>query len=224
MIALGIKFDGIHSFHDLDLYLSKDGVQIPPAPPKTNYIDLSGGHGSLDLTESHGEVKYGDREGCKFTFTMNPAGDLSDSAFEAKKTEVSNALNGKLFKKITLDKDPYYYYTGRCTVSEYLSDKRHRRIVVTAKLQPYKQKQSKTVATYALTSEEQTVVLTNKKKSVVPEITCTDDNTKVVFGSGEFMLSAGTHKILDVCLTEGHNILKVSGSGTITFTYQEAEL
>ena len=221
MIDRGISFNGIHSYYDLDLILSK--VEIPPAIPKTNYIDIPGGDGSLDLTEAHGEVKYEDRE-CQFMFTMNPAGDLSDSAFEAKKTEVSNVLNGVLFDRITLDKDSDHYYTGRCAVSEYLSNKRLRQFVVSAIVKPYKKKQSKTVATFTLTAAEQTVVLLNGRKSVVPEITCTDDNTKIVFGEGEFMLNAGTHKILNICFTERKNILKLSGSGTIKFVYQESEL
>lgn len=220
MISKGIKFNDIHSYDDLNLILSK--AEISPAPPKENFINIPGGDGSLDQTESLGEVKYGDRSGA-FTFTMNPADDLSDSAFEEKKTEVSNALNG-LACKITLDKDTDFYYEGRCKVSEYLSDRRLRQIVVTAILKPYKLKQNETVATFALTSGEQTVTLTNGRKSVVPEITCSDDNVVVQFKNDMYTLSAGTHKILDIRFTERMNILKLSGTGTITFTYQEAEL
>ena len=220
MISKGIKFNDIHSYDDLNLILSK--AVISPATPKENFIDIPGGDGSLDLTESLGEVKYGDRNGT-FTFTMNPADDLSDSAFEEKKTEVSNALNG-LACKITLDKDAGFYYEGRCKVSEYLSDRRLRQIVVTAILKPYKMKKNETVATYVLTAGEQTVTLTNGRKSVVPEITCTDDNVVVQFGNDTHTLGAGTHKILDICFTERKNVLKLSGTGTITFTYQEAEL
>lgn len=222
MIARGINFDNIHSYYDLNLVLSK--VEIPPAVPKEEYIDLPGGDGSLDLTETHGEVKYKDREGCKFTFTMNPASDLSDIAFEEKKAEVSNALNGKLFEKITLDKDPDFYYQGRCKVDQYLSDKRIRQIVVSAKLKPYKLKQNKTVLSLPLTSTAQTVNVENSRKTVVPKITCTADNTKIIFGSVEKMLSAGTHEELDFQLKEGDNIFTVSGSGTVSFEYQEGVL
>lgn len=136
----GITFGEIHSYRDLNLILSK--VEIAPAKPKTNYIDIPGGDGSVDLTEAHGEVKYYDRE-CKFTFSMNPSGDLSEAAWEAKKTEVSNALNGNKFK-ITLDKDAEFYYLGRCEVNEYLSNKRLRQIVVAATVEPYKYKQEET--------------------------------------------------------------------------------
>lgn len=221
MIERGIRFDDIHSYYDLNLFLS--GSKISPAIPKTNYIDLAGGDGSLDLTEANGEVKYNDRD-CEFTFTMNPSSGLTDEDFEAKKTEVSNALNGKMFKKITLDKDSEYYYTGRLSVNEYLSDRRLRQFVVTGKLKPYKHKQNETIATYTLTETEKTVNLKNGRKTVVPEITCSDDNTKVVFGSIEILMNAGTHKYLDIQFKEGSNILKLSGSGSITFKWQEGDL
>lgn len=220
MIDKGIRFDNIHSYHDLNLILSK--AEIPPAQPKTTYIDIPGGDGSVDLTEANGEVKFNNRE-CQFTFTMNPSGDLSEAAWEEKKTEVSNALNGREFK-ITLDKDDRYYYLGRCSVDEYLSDKRIRQIVITAMVKPYKLKQNETVLNYTLSEEEQTVTAMNGRMSVVPEITCTDDNTKIVFGTIETVLSKGTYKVLDFQFKEGANVLKVTGSGTVTFKYREGEL
>ena len=221
MIETGVFFGNIHSFYDLNLILS--GVLIPPATPKTNYVDVPGADGAVDLTEALGEVKYNDRDGCKFTFSMNPADDLSEAAWEAKKTEVSNLLNGRKFN-ITLDKDPDYYYTGRITVSEYLSNRRHRQIVVTGRLSPWKWKQNKTVVTHNLTAGENTVILRNGRKSVVPVIECTDHNTVVVFGDFTKTMSAGTHKFLDICFKEGNNTLKLSGTGSVTITYQEGEL
>ena len=109
MIEKGVLFGNIHSFYDLNLILS--AVDIPPAKPKTSYVDVPGADGDVDLTEAHGEVKYSDRE-ITFTFTMNPAGDLSESAWTEKKTEVSNELNGRSMK-ITLDKDDEFYWLGK---------------------------------------------------------------------------------------------------------------
>lgn len=141
MIETGISFGNIHSFRDLDLILSD--VVIPPASPKQTFVDIPGADGSVDLTEAHGEVKYSDRTGAKFTFYMNPAGDLSEDAWEAKKTEISNLLNGQRCD-ITLDKDPGYYWQGRCTVSDHASSKKLRKFVVGARLAPYKLKQDVT--------------------------------------------------------------------------------
>lgn len=137
MIETGMSFGDIHSFRDLDLILSS--VEIPPAKPKENFVDIPGADGSIDMTEALGEVKYSDRTGAKFTFYMNPAGDLSEDAWEAKKKEISNSLNG-LRCNITLDKDPDYYWQGRCTVNEHASNKKLRKFVVGARLAPYKLK------------------------------------------------------------------------------------
>jgi hypothetical protein len=66
--------------------------------------------------------------------------------------------------------------------------------------------------------------LENSRKSVVPSITCTNDNTVVVFNGGTYNLSAGSHRILDILFVEGNNLVTVSGSGTVTFEFQEGDL
>ena len=213
----GIRFGDIHSFDELNLVLAP--FTPSPAIPKTNYIEIAGADGSLDLTEAHGEVKYKDRE-FKFSFTVNPS---DAKTFDEKVTEVSNALNGKKCK-ITFDRDSDYYWIGRCIVDEYAQDRNLKQISVKATVKPYKLKQSETIATYTLSSTEKTVTLTNGRKSVVPEITCTNNNTVLVFGDITKTIGAGTHKFLDIQFKQGANVLKMSGSGTITFKYQEAEL
>ena len=217
MIETGVSFNEIHSFFDLNLVLSK--VDIPPAKPKTTFIDVPGADGTVDLTEAHGEVKYSDRE-CSFTFTMLPT---DSSTWEEKKTEVGNMLNGKVFN-ITLDKDDEYYYTGRCELKSFSENKKIRQIVVTAKVKPYKFKQNVTVMKYALSSTPKNVILMNGRKTVSPVIECTNDNTVIAFGGATFNLNAGKHKILDIQLVEGNNTVTVSGTGTVTFTYQEGDM
>lgn len=216
-INKGIFFDEIHSYFDLNLILAP--FVLVPAEPKENYIDINGGDGSLDLTEGLGEVKYKDRT-FEFTFSVNPSDNMT---FDEKVSQVSNALNGKKCK-ITLDRDSDYYWEGRCKVDKYAQNKALKQVSIKATVRPYKLKQSATVVSYELTTTEKTITLKNGRKSVVPEITCTDGNTIVYFGDDTYTLSAGTHKILDIYLKEGNNILKVSGSGTISFKYQEAEL
>lgn len=219
MIEKGVLFNDIHSFFDLDLILSS--VEISPATPKETYIDIPGADGSLDLTEAHGEVKYADRT-VKMVFTMNPGSDLSESAWEAKKTEVSNALNGTACH-ITFDKDPDYYWQGRCRLDSYTTNKRLRQFVVVATVRPYKWKQQETVASYNLYSTAQTVKIKNARKSVCPVIECSD-SVKIVFNGSTFNYSAGTHKNLDIRFVEGNNQLTISGTGTVTFTYREGDL
>lgn len=220
MIETGILFGKIHSFYDLNLILS--AVDIPPAIPKTAYIDIPGGDGSVDLTEAHGEVKYNDRD-CKFTFTMNPAGNLSERAWEEKKTEVSNALNGKVFQ-IVLDKDDSYYYEGRCEVSEYLSNKRVRQFVVTAKVKPYKMKRDITIIGYNLTADGIEINIKNGRKTAIPEIVVESENATIEIGTTTFVFESGTFKTADIQLKEGYNKMTLYGSGSVTFRFREGEL
>lgn len=219
MIETGVSFDEIHSYRDLNLILSR--VEVSPAAPKTNYVNIPGADGSLDLSEALGEVKFSDRA-IKLTFTMNP-GDLSEAAWEAKKTQVSNRING-LACKITLDKDPGYYWQGRATVDEYQSAKRLRQFVVSAVVRPYKLKKEVTVVSTAISSTGKAVTLKNSRRPVFPTVSCTNDNTKVIFGGSTFIFGKGDHKDLGIRLKDGYNQVTVSGSGTVTFTYQEADL
>jgi hypothetical protein len=220
MIETGVLFNNIHSFFDLNLILSV--VEITPAIPKTVYVDIPGADGALDLTEANGEVKYSDRT-FKFTFTMNPAFDLSERAWEEKKTEVSNRLNG-LACRITLDKDPDYYWQGRCSVDSYKSDRRLRQFVVVARVRPYKFKQKETAVTFDLNETAKTVKVSNSRKSVCPVIECTADNTHITFGNATFAVNAGVHKLPDIIFTMGMNELTMYGSGTVTFRFREGDL
>ena len=217
MIETGVYFGDIHSFYDLNLILAP--FTPTPATPKTNYVDVAGSDEIIDLTEAHGKVFYNPRD-FSFTFTINPADRMT---FDEKVTQVSNALNGKRCM-ITIDRDPEYYWLGRCVVNQYKQNKRIGQIVVNAKVNPYKLKQKPTVHSFDLTPEEQTVTLWNGRKEVVPVFECTNDNAVVVFGDITETMSAGTHKFLDICFKEGINTLKLSGAGKITITYQEGKL
>lgn len=209
----GVWFDGLHSYADLNLVLSK--VEFPPAKPKTNFVDVPGADGSVDQTEVLGEVRFEDRKPM-FTFTVMPTDD-----FEEKKREVSNLLNGQR-KKIMLDKDPGYYWTGRCEIDNYASDRRIHQIVVSATVAPYKLKEHVTKVTIpAGTAVVKT--LRNGRKSVVPTIVCTTATT-VIFKGNTYKFNAGTHKNLDIKLVEGDNQVTITSTGTVEFTYQEGDL
>ena len=209
----GVYFSNFHSYRDLNLVLSK--VNIPPAVPKTNYVDIPGGDGSVDLTEALGEVKYKDRE-CSFTFTVFPYDD-----FEEKKRQVNSLLNGKKHR-IFVDKDPDYYWQGRCSVSAYESDRNLHKIVVNTTVAPYKLKLGETtVRIPAGTNVTRTLV--NGRKAVVPTITC-NASTTIVFNGNTIQLNAGTHKNLLITLREGDNPVTVTSTGTVTFMYQEGDL
>ena len=222
--------EDFHSFKDLKLVLAP--FVIPPAKPKINLLDIEGMDGSLDLTEANGEIKYFDRE-FKFTFTVFPQDDCT---FEERQTIVSNAINGKRCK-ITLDKDPDYYFIGRCMVNDHLCDKMLRQIVVIATVSPYKLLQNVTNVQFTISkSEATTIYVINRRKSVLPTIKCVLDNPtstdSVVLTNNRtgqsvtIYQTSVAYSYSAIQLLKGANEFTVSSTanGTITFSYQEGDL
>lgn len=218
VIDAGLDF---HSFHDLRLVLAP--FVLPPAIPKINLLDIEGMDGSLDLTEANGEINYYDRD-LKFTFSVFPGDDMT---FEERQTAISNALNGRRCK-ITLDKEPDYYFIGRCMVNEHLCDKKLCQVVITATVAPYKLRQHETVTTFEFPEayEIRTIVLTNGRKRVVPTIE-TSGEVHVEFGTYKHLYKNETVKDLNIYLSEGANLMTIQGltnASTIKFSYQEGDL
>lgn len=217
-MAKGTYFGGLHSNRALGLIQQR--VEVQPAQPKLNIIDIPGADGSKDLSaQPGGRIVFADRE-IVWTFALYPGAN-----WYAKQREVSNAING-LAAHITLDDDPGYYYVGRISVESYNRDQTLRQITVRAICRPYKLKQEETTVTVALTTAFKTIDLASDRKPVVPTITVTAETT-LEWDGNAYTINAGTHKILDIQLHEGDNQLRAkvtSGTGSITITYQEGAL
>lgn len=217
-MARGTDFGGIHSYHDLHLVQAL--VEVAPAEPRLNFIDVPGADGAKDFSESPaGRVVFNTRE-ITWTFKLYP-GDH----WATKYMQVSNALNGRSCQ-ITLDDDPYYYYVGRLSVDKHAADGILHTITVIATCQPYKLKHAGAMVTANLTTAYSTLRLANDRMPVVPSIEVTAPTT-LLWNGNTFSLTAGTHRLLDIMLVEGVNTLEaktVSGTGKITVTYREGAL
>lgn len=217
-MARGTSFGGLHSHRDLNLI--QQTVDVQPAKPKLNIIDIPGADGSKDLSaQPGGRIVFSDRE-ITWTFALYPGEN-----WHAKHREVSDALNG-LACNIYLDDDPDYYYTGRLSVDKYSIDRTLRQITVKANCRPYKLKLEETEVTAALSTAYTALYLSCGRKPVVPTITVTAETT-LLWEDTTITVTAGTHKILDIELQEGENLLEAmvtSGTGEITVTYQEGAL
>lgn len=217
-MAKGTDFGGVHSHRDLNLI--QQHVDVQPAEPKLNLIDIPGADGSKDISEQPaGRVVYNNRK-LTWTFALYPGAKWHD-----KHRQVSNALNGKRCR-ITLDDDPDYYYTGRLVVKKYNADKMLRQITIEATCAPYRLKQWPTTIFANLNATDQTLTLRNEKQPTVPTIEV-DTETILTWGGSTITVGAGTFSSLDIELQEGDNILQVKttgGTGTITITYQEGAL
>ena len=210
----GVSFHGFHSFRDLHLLLT--GKEIGAPEIKRQTIDIAGADGELDFTDFFGEPKYANVQH-QFTFeSIRPRNEQLQQF-----TDIKNAIHGKK-GRIILDDDPSFFYVGRCSVSKYTNEKNIGKISVDCDCEPYKYKLQPTIMSVTVDGTA-TVSLTNSRKRAVPTITTTTDMT-IFFGGGIWTNRAGTFTIPELELVEGENLVAVTGTGTITFTWQEGEL
>ena len=135
-MARGTDFGGIHSHRDLNLI--QQTVDVEPAEPKLNMVEIPGADGAVDMSEQPaGRVVFNTRK-ITWTFALYPG-----ESWDLKHRQVSNALNGRKCN-ITLDTDPEYYYVGRLSVSKHKVDGVLRQITIMAICQPYKLRQAQT--------------------------------------------------------------------------------
>ncbi len=210
----GIRFGDMHSWDDLKLILS--GKEMGAPAVKSKKLDIEGADSFLDLTDFFGEPKYEDVTH-RFQFsTIVPYAE-----FMTLYSRIKNAIHGKKMRVI-LDDDPLFYWMGRCYVSSFTNEKNIGTIEVECDCEPYKYKLTKTVYSQAV-SGTTTITLTNGRKRAVPLITTTAPMT-IEYGGGSFTNSAGTYTIPELELTHGVNTLTVTGTGTISFEWQEGDL
>lgn len=195
------------------------GKEIGSPEVKRMIIEVEGADGTLDYTDFFGEPKYNDVTH-KFPFaTIVPKGE-----FLSHYSQVKNALHGKKMR-IILDDEPDFFYVGRIFVQAFSSDKTIGYITIEAECEPYKYKLAKTTVSRAVNGTDN-IVLTNARKRAVPEVTITTSTSlNIQYGSGLIWdLGPGSYTLPELELKEGDNLVTVTGTGSITFTWQEGEL
>ena len=212
----GVTFGNFHSYKDLQLILTEKEIGSPEV--KTHTINVEGADGELDYTDFFGEPKYKNVQH-RFTFTsIRPYPE-----FMSQFTKIKNAIHGKR-QKIILDDDPAFFYWGRCFVSSFTNEKRIGTVMVECNCDPYKLYKDKTTVKVTIDGSEE-IPLNNGRKRAVPEVKIeTDGSIRIVSDYNIWDLGAGTYTLPELELTEGENMVTLSGTGTVTFTWQEGEL
>lgn len=212
----GITFGNLHSFDDLQLILTSKEIGSPEV--KEIKVDIPGADSELDLTEFFGEAKFSNVTH-KFEFsTIVPS-----SEFLSLFSTIKNALHGKKMR-IILDGDPHFYYMGRLHVSSFKSEKNIGQISIDADCEPYKYKLQPTIVTVT-NDGTQAITLTNGRKRAVPEVKIeTTGSIRIEYQGNIWDLGAGSYTLPELELVEGVNIVTLTGTGTVVFSYQEAGL
>lgn len=210
----GIRFGDYHSYNDLRLILTKKEVGSPAV--KETKIEIEGADSYLDLTDFFGEPKY-QNVNHKFDFSTIEKNSLS--LFST----IKNTLHGKKVR-IILDDDPAFYYVGRLSVSSFTSEKGIGSLTIEADCEPYKFKTAKTIITQTVNGTTN-ITLTNMRKRAVPEVSINAEGSlNIVYHGNIWDLGAGSYTLPELELQAGENTVAVTGTGTITFTWQEAGL
>lgn len=196
-----------------------DGYTLSPPEPKTYTVDIPGGDGVIDLTQSlTGDVAYKNRQQ-EFIFAV-----INPDSFERVKTEVSNFLHGKEFD-YQISMDPGYTYHGRFSVKEYNHALySYPGLVGTFSIdidaEPYKLKSHKV---YALNATGGAMFrLPSGRKPVHPVIE-TAQPCHVRFGNIITEIPSGTYRMNDVLFKEGFNEIYINSYRFYNIAWDELQ-
>lgn len=127
-----ITFGDKNTWDDWKILPTERPVFAPPKP-KTTYIDIPGGNGALDLSESlTGYPIYENRTG---SFKFRVMNDYVE--WHERYTEIMEHLHGRSMNAILAD-DPDYFYRGRFTVNNWESGATWSLITIGYTVDPYK--------------------------------------------------------------------------------------
>lgn len=210
----GIRFSNLHSYNDFGMILKSKS--IPPPQPKTSIIEIPGADGCLDLSTAltGDKVKFSNRN-LQFVFT------LIGKNCEAKKSEIINAIQGKVFD-IVLDTDSCFYYVGRCNITSFEQGTASAELTIECDCKPYKYNTQETQLEWNVEAEKAVQVECGRME-VVPKITVSE-NMQCEFKCTIYNLAKGTNSILDIQLEEGLNTLKFIGTGNVKLTFRGGSL
>ena len=187
---------------------------IPMPEPQTNFVEIPGRDGALDLSEAFGTVRYADRIIPLTLYARTPY-DALVSAFAAD-------VHGRRMNVI-LDRDPTYYYDARVTIEDVERHAGYCELSLECRAKPYKLEHFETTIT-VLPTGNATVTLTNTRMPLVPTITVSAEMTLTyTLNEKEYTvnLATGTHIVPSLVLTEGDTEIEITGTGRITFTYRK---
>ena len=190
---------------------------IPMPEPQTNFVEIPGRDGTLDLSEAFGTIRYADR--------VIPLTLYARAPFDVLISSLAADVHGRRINVI-FDRDPTYYYDARITVEDVERHAGYCELSLECRAKPYKLEHFETTITI-LPAGNATATLTNTRMPVVPTITVSAEMTLTftIAGVGYTInLAAGSHIVPSLVLTDGETKIDITGTGSITFTYRKGAL
>lgn len=237
-----VLFDDLNTYTDFGFILTEKTIN--PPEPKTNYVEIEGADGAIDLTEAlTGEVRYRNRS-VMFTFWTNE-GSYHDRVDIVKLFRYK--VHGRKMKIVDPD-DSSAYLMGRVIITEETHSLAYSTVSMECICDPF---------IYSTIYTEKTInidvypdptayytVVNNGMKNVIPTIEITglkdnhltqaqtltlfydclyDDPLDPTFLKGT-SLTNGTHKISDFQLNRGENWIGFDSPAGATITIKWLEV
>lgn len=206
-----------HTGDDWDLVMSEKVIGTPKVKLKT--VALNDRDGILDFTAAlRGVPSYETRT---LSFVFEYCGPLD--GWTDLLTQIRNFLHGRRLKIIEPD-DPFYFYMGRAEVGDPTGSV-VKKFAVSVTADTWKYKATGETSISGTVAAGQTLTLLNDWRPVVPSITATETCEFIFLGTTYSISGTGTFRFPKLVLTHGSNLITFeSGTGTITFRYQEGAL
>lgn len=200
-----------HSWNDWHLVPSeKPIIKMPEIKTKT--VEIPGAHGIIDLSEVlTGYPVYGMRSG-----SLNFLNSNGYESWQYVHMDMAEYMHGKLLKMVLLD-DPDFYYEGRFSIVDRVSQSSRDKIAINYVLNPFKRRVFEQNNFEVQGTRE--IRLLGSNLNTVPTITCSTAMTAVYKGV-TYDLAAGQNVIQAIKLTSGTHELTVTGNGTISIVYE----
>lgn len=227
-----------NTWDDWYLIPSSRPVFNPPSV-KTQYIDIPGANGQIDLTESlTGYPVYKNREGSLEFYVENGHKDWS-----VLYSEVMDFLHGQ-YLTAYLEDEPSYVYEGRFVVNEWKSDKWWSSIVIGYNLYPYKKERIGSLEDWlwdpfdfetGVIREYKNLTVDGSLSLVIDATSEPISPTVIVSNKGDgdltvkvlgktYTLQNGKNYLFETVIRNTNATMVFTGNGTVSVDYRGGEL
>lgn len=238
-LYFSIKFSDLDGRNEVDTFddwkiVPESRPLVSPPDVKTEYLDIPGADGSLDYTEALSGLKYTNREGSWTFYVLNPLANIGGKYLKWNElySLILKTVHGKR-KRIWLESDPDYYYTGRIFVDQWNSNKDYSKITLKYIIDPWKYPINTTsnrdwlwnelfdntiyYGTFDVVGQKYRNLINPSSEPITPSFYCTSEMT-VTFGSNKYTVPSGTSTSKFKIVT-GDNHMLFEGNGRVTVDY-----
>lgn len=204
----------VHTGYDLDLVQEVRDIGAPEV--QSYLVEVPGRNGLLNLTKGlTGSVTYKNRT---LKFQYLGSGNRED-LLEVE--TLFKSYHGEVIQVVD-DDTPNYYYEGEASVNTKWSNNLLT-ITLEVNANPFMERLELTSISCLLATTTKDMTVTNEGVDVCP-IVKVDGTASIQVGTDIYTLDDGEYTIRSFLLKHGNNLLRVTGSGTLTIKYREARV